>query len=1110
MLTPRRSRRVAFGVSVLLLAAAVVATPAIPALTPSAQAAGPGAVYVDEPLQGGSLANWSLQGAGNYSNSNGSVGGAWTPLQTTVAQNNAFPHSYNTNYCGVGSTADTWPLCTATRNADRDGAWLTLTTDNTNNGGGQAGTALHNTAFDSDLGVVLEYDQRVYRTNDGRSGGTPTNQAGGDGIGVYLVDANPPSYSNAAIDTSIGEAGGYGAGLGYSAVSSTGDNWCGAQQGVPGGYLGIGFDVYGNYQKAENAQGFGQYHRATRPNSIAGSNPAATTGVGSTVNATRIPQSIGLRGSGVRYSTAPSCNSNSNPDGMRTTYGQVAVPLVTNPGFHTVFQVKWTAGDAESLYTGEYQVGGTGAWTSVPAQTVPAAQLPAGFTDSRGYVMFQVPDSVASFNFRYTKTGNTTQGPFIGVTRDISITGSTTYNVLNTYEGGYRWLAGTNNLSTYPNPTTTGEVANNSASRFGAVIDNVATDATDYRRVRVSITPGADGSREVVVSWTPKIDVADDRCYDANGAEITGVSTTGGTDTCVAAGGTWRYGGTYAFQEQFSYNLADSAYQAELPAQFRLGFSASTGWAVNHHQIRNVRVTSVIDLEVSKAVQFTGDSTTVDEGAWVDSATGSAGENVAYDIEVWNNGLSDIPAEYPARLVEPLTDLPFDDVNAVTWTATAVDGAQICTTWVAATLECTAYATTLSGTGPFTDAAPLRWTAPARTDAPNAGVTVRFAGTVSESAEAGPYPNTAFVQTSRAGGPQENDLTNNSDDALIEIVPRWTLGKTADPVSGSIVEAGDTITYTVAVEALSDRVEGGTNYGDIADASIIDDLSEVTTYADFEAGSVLIDGAAPGAGVTVTEPTPGNGQLLTVDGLDVPGGTVVELTYTVTVKDPAAPGVSFRNYVLGTHDDYAPEQCADVDEIDYLDNCSTLHRTNTVVQILKVGESSGGTVVPFEGSEWTVYGDDAGVLDETDIVAEFGPAPKTPQVSTGLFQAVIGPGTYWLREEKALEGFNLLPAAVAFTVAADGTVTLTDATAHIAACAPATATGLCQYIPTSPTDYSVNPTIVVQDIPILDLPESGGTTPPTLYFAAGGALLALAIAAAVVIIVRQRRIVGTD
>lgn len=1077
----------------VIAGAMLIGTPALlTGSVPKAYAAA-GSVYIDEPLQGGSLANWSLQGAGNYSNGSGNTGAAWTPLQSTVQTNNGFFHSINTNGCGIGVTTDQWPTCTAVRSTTRDSAWLTLTSDNTNNGGGQAGTALHNTAFDSALGVVLEYDQRVYRTNNGRLGGTPANQGGGDGIAVYLANANPPSYGNAAIDTTVGEAGGYGAGLGYSAVSSTGDAWCAAQQGVPGGYIGVGFDVYGNYQKSEKEQGFGQYHRATRPDAVASGNPAAYVGVDGSVKSTRIPQSIGLRGSGVRYTTTPSCNAGST-EGMSQAYGVAVDPEVNNPGYVTFYSPIWNGGAATD-YRFQYQTADDvwHNWYTAEASTR------SGSTS--GYMQARVPDSAKPIKaFAFQRTTNLAQ--YRDVTNpsgDGIVVADNNFSALGSETGGYRWLAGTGNLSSYPNPTTTGLVSANQAALQGAVIDNTAADSTDYRRVRITVTPQADGSREVKVFWTPKIDVADDRCYNADGVEITGVSANGTTDTCTAAGGTWRYGGTYPYQEQFSYNVAESSYQADLPDQFRLGFSASTGWAVNFHQIRNLRVTSVVDLELEKNVQFVSASGGIDSGAWADAATGHAGDTVAYRVQAWNNGLADLDPAYPATIVDGFTEVPFDDPGAVTWTATASAGAQICAAWVAATLDCTSWVTSLSGTGPLTDAAPLRWHGPSRTEAPTAGVTVTFTGAIDAEAAPATYPNTAVVAASRAGGPQEDDVSNNEDSASITLLPGWTLEKTSDPVSGSIVEAGETIEYTVAAEALSAGAAG-----DVPDVTVTDSLAEVATYADFVPGSVRINGSPVAPPVVVTEPSTGNAQTLTVAGLDLPGGTPVAITYQVVVKDPVAPNGSFRNYVLGDAPGNPPVQCADDAETDYLENCSTEHSTPAIVQVLKVGENSEGETIPFSGSEWVIHGDDGGAPDETDVIAELGP-DGIDEVATGLFQTSLAPGVYWLTETRALDGFNLLPDPVQFTVAADGGITLAAGNSIYLTACPATPAGaLCPLIPTTPTDYSANPTIVVADIPILDLPEAGGTTAPTPFYLGGVLLLVLAGGGIAAILIRRR------
>jgi hypothetical protein len=432
----------------------------------------------------------------------------------------------------------------------------------------------------------------------------------------------------------------------------------------------------------------------------------------------------------------------------------------------------------------------------------------------------------------------------------------------------------------------------------------------------------------------------------------------------------------------------------------------------------------------------------------------------------------------------------------VTWTATASGTAKICTAWNASTASCTAWASSLSGTGPITDTSPLRWHGPAITTDPSATVTVEFHGAIGATTAPGTYPNTAAVATSRLGGPQEDDLSNNQDTAEITVLPGWSLAKSASPASGSVVHAGDTITYTVNATALA-----AAPAGTVTGTTVKDSLAEVADYADFVAGSVTVNGIAPAAPVTVTEPSAANGQTLTLTGLDLPGGTTVP----ITVKDPVAFNTSFRNYVLGEKTGNPPVQCAADTETDYLTHCSTQHFTPAVLQVLKVGENTAGTVVPFDGSEWGIYPDVAGAPGAT-AVAQLGPAPKTPAIGTGLFQLALDPGDYWLQEEKALDGFSLLPSPVAFTVAADGSVSLASGnTAALAACAPAATGSLCDLVPAAPPANAAAPTIVVLDIPVLDLPEAGGSTPPWAFFAAGAGLLVLTSAVATLIFFRRRR-----
>jgi uncharacterized repeat protein (TIGR01451 family) len=109
-------------------------------------------------------------------------------------------------------------LGTACLTGGQSGA-LQLTSDS----GDQSGTAYLDQPFSSRLGVSIEFDYACY--------GSDTNNIG-DGFCFYLIDGAQTTL-----------AGAYGAALGYSCMTGT-------QPPVPGvtaGYVGIGFDNYGNY-----------------------------------------------------------------------------------------------------------------------------------------------------------------------------------------------------------------------------------------------------------------------------------------------------------------------------------------------------------------------------------------------------------------------------------------------------------------------------------------------------------------------------------------------------------------------------------------------------------------------------------------------------------------------------------------------------------------------------------------------------------------------------------------------------------------------------------------------------------------------------------------------
>ncbi|MBD0672711.1 lectin-like domain-containing protein [Streptomyces sp. CBMA156] len=108
---------------------------------------------------------------------------------------------------------------TAKPTSGSDGC-LQLTPDETD----KAGTAYLDQPFSSKLGVSIEFDYACE--------GTAASYFG-DGFCLYLIDG-----------TKTTDTGAYGAALGYSRM---GENSGTATPGVTAGYVGVGFDNYGNY-----------------------------------------------------------------------------------------------------------------------------------------------------------------------------------------------------------------------------------------------------------------------------------------------------------------------------------------------------------------------------------------------------------------------------------------------------------------------------------------------------------------------------------------------------------------------------------------------------------------------------------------------------------------------------------------------------------------------------------------------------------------------------------------------------------------------------------------------------------------------------------------------
>lgn len=148
---------------------------------------------------------------------------------------------------GPGGSAGTAYLTSGIDDPVNQG-WLRLTTSDAN----QRGYAYINNSFPSTEGVLVDFEYKMWRdVND--------NYRGADGIGVYLFDASVPF-----------QIGGLGGSLGYA---PNGGN------GLAGGYVGVGFDAYGNFSNPTEGRNLGP---GEVPNAVALRGP--TTNNASTTN----------------------------------------------------------------------------------------------------------------------------------------------------------------------------------------------------------------------------------------------------------------------------------------------------------------------------------------------------------------------------------------------------------------------------------------------------------------------------------------------------------------------------------------------------------------------------------------------------------------------------------------------------------------------------------------------------------------------------------------------------------------------------------------------------------------------------------------------------------
>lgn len=233
--------------------------------------------------------------------------------------------------------------------------WLRLTNSNQN----QKGFAYVNKQFPSTLGVLVDFEYKMWRN-------VGDTYNGADGIGVFLFDAGATF-----------QLGGYGGSLGYSPGP-------GIATGLAGGYVGIGLDAYGNNANPiENKIG----GPGVRPNAIVMRGP--TTSVASTTNrfltGTTIRTTDGIT---FNYLDIVGNTGVNTEDALDFNTQQTTRP--TNTQFYRRVQLEITRLDAAGIYYNvlvRWKTSPTGNFVYVTDYTttdVPPSLLKLGFAAASG------------------------------------------------------------------------------------------------------------------------------------------------------------------------------------------------------------------------------------------------------------------------------------------------------------------------------------------------------------------------------------------------------------------------------------------------------------------------------------------------------------------------------------------------------------------------------------------------------------------------------------------------------------------------------------------------------------------------------------------------------
>ncbi|MFD6178432.1 hypothetical protein ACFWE7_15480, partial [Isoptericola sp. NPDC060282] len=314
----------------------------------------------------------------------------------------------------------------------------------------------------------------------------------------------------------------------------------------------------------------------------------------------------------------------------------------------------------------------------------------------------------------------------------------------------------------------------------------------------------------------------------------------------------------------------------------------------------------------------------------------AAGDTVTYTLTFENTGQA------------PATVDRVDDLTGVLDDASFVDGSLVVDpgdAGVAAAFDADASQIAITGSVPA-----------------GATVTVTYQVTVLPDGERGDNSLGNFLLDPSQDPPDE--CADDNPDCTVNPVPELVDSKSVDPGSGTVVAAGDTVTYTLTFE----------NTG-TAPATVdrVDDLSGVLDDASFVDGSLAVD--PDDAGVDAAFDA--DASQIAITGT-VPAGATVTVTYQVTVLPDGDRGDnSLGNFLLDPGQD-PPDECTDDNP-----DC-TINPVPELVDSKSVDPESGTAVAAGDTVTYTLtfqntgaapasvdrVDDLSGVLDDAEFVAD--------------------------------------------------------------------------------------------------------------------------------------------